>query len=106
MCFNLLIHFRFCPHCCTEGIKALVLDVKCGKGAFAKSRDFAEKLAHALVAVSEGLGMRTSAFITEMDNPIGRCIGNSLEVAESIECLQGKGPKDLEELVCILGELL
>ena len=88
----------------TEGLKALVLDVKCGKGSFTKTLESAKRLAHALVATSSGLGIRTTAFITEMDNPLGRCIGNSLEVAESLQCLHGKGPKDLEEVVCELGK--
>eukprot|EP00795_Rhopilema_esculentum_P005197 gene5197-332_t len=86
-----------------EKPKALVLDVKCGNGCFNKTKEVADALAKAMVLASNGLGIQTTAFITEMDNPIGRAIGNSVEVAESLECLHGKGPKDLKELICMQG---
>ena len=65
--------------------------------------EIAEELANAMVRVGRGLGIKTTAFITEMDNPIGKAVGNSVEVAEALECLNGKGPADLEELVCKQG---
>ena len=81
----------------------MVLDVKCGNGCFNKTRKVAEDLANAMVSAGGGLGIKTTAFITEMDNPIGKAIGNSVEVAEALDCLKGKGPNDLEELVCKQG---
>lgn len=86
-----------------EGLIALVLDVKCGQGSFMKNEKDARELAQWLADTANGLGIKTTAVLTKMDNPIGMTIGNSVEVIESIECLQGKGPKDLEELVCIQG---
>ena len=80
------------------------MDVKCGNGCFNKTREVAEKLANAMVRSGGGLGIKTTAFITKMDDPIGKSIGNSVEVAEALECLQGKGPADLEELVCTQGK--
>lgn len=72
-------------------------------GCFNKTREVADTLANAMVTVSAGLGIKTTAFITEMDNPIGKAVGNSVEVAESLDCLNGKGPEDLLELVCKQG---
>lgn len=90
-----------------ESVRALVLDVKFGRGAFMKTRAEAEKLAQKMVDVGNGVGMRTSALITAMDNPIGRTIGNALEIREALDCLRGKGPSDLQHLVTSLGgELL
>ena len=80
--------------------------MKCGKGCFNKTRDVADTLANAMVAASAGLGIKTTAFITEMDNPIGKAVGNSVEVAESLDCLNGKGPEDLLELVCKQGSFI
>ncbi len=91
----------------SAGLQALVLDVKVGEGAFMNDMDQARTLATSLVRVSNGLGIKTSALITEMDHPIGRTIGNALEVIESVECLKGEGPADTVEIVCALGgELL
>lgn len=81
-----------------EGIDALVLDVKCGSGAFMKTESDARELAEALVKISRGVGKPTSALITRMEQPLGRAVGNSLEVIEAIDCLQGKGPSDLMEV--------
>lgn len=81
-----------------EGIDALVLDVKCGRGAFMKSRDQARQLARSLVAVGTANGVRTQAVITAMDHVLGRAVGNAVEVVECLETLKGKGPADLETL--------
>ncbi|KAG0718035.1 Thymidine phosphorylase [Chionoecetes opilio] len=84
-------------------MKSLVLDIKFGNSAFMKTEEEARTLARALVEVSSGLGINTTALTTEMNNPIGKSIGNSLEVIEAMECLHGKGPADLHELVVHLG---
>ncbi|HWJ55102.1 MAG TPA: thymidine phosphorylase [Vicinamibacterales bacterium] len=81
-----------------EGIGGLVLDVKCGDGAFMKTQDDARVLALSLVATGELAGVRTEALITAMEAPLGRQIGNALEIVESIETLKGRGPQDLESL--------
>ena len=81
-----------------EGIDALVLDVKCGRGAFMKSRADARRLAESLVAIGKANGVRTEALLTAMDTPLGRAVGNALEVAECFETLKGKGPSELEAL--------
>ena len=70
------------------------------------SRDEAAELAKSMVSVSKGMGIRTSAILSTMDQPIGYSIGNSLEIVESVETLCGRGPADLEELVCVLGGIL
>ena len=85
-----------------EGIDALVLDVKTGSGAFMKSEKDAVFLAELMVETGQRLGKRVSALITDMDQPLGRAVGNALEVAECIEVLEGKGPADLRELSLIL----
>ncbi|XP_076466532.1 thymidine phosphorylase-like [Babylonia areolata] len=89
-----------------EGISSLILDVKTGNGAFMKQLDKAEELAKLMVDVGCGLGIRTAALISSMDSPLGRAVGHSLEVAESVHCLQGKGPQDLLDLVVDTGGLL
>ena len=75
-----------------------MLDVKCGDGAFMKTQDDARVLAQSLVAIGELAGVRTEALITDMDAPLGRAVGNALEIVESIETLKGRGPADLESL--------
>jgi len=85
-----------------EGIDALVLDVKTGSGAFMKSEKDAVFLAELMVETGQRLGKRIIALITNMDQPLGRAVGNALEVAECIEILNGKGSDDLRELSLIL----
>src|SRR5690606_23150449 len=80
-----------------EGIDALVLDVKVGRGAFMKSIEDARALATALVRVGTAAGKRVTALLTDMNTPLGLTIGNALETREAIELLQGKGPADLLE---------
>ena len=90
-----------------ESLQALVLDVKYGKGAFMKNKNDAKELAKSMVDASNRCGIITSAVLTTMDQPIGSAIGNSLEILESIETMNGNGPWDLEELICSQGgELL
>jgi thymidine phosphorylase len=81
-----------------EGIEGLVLDVKCGRGAFMKTRADARWLADALVGIGTANGVRTEAILTAMDRPLGLAIGNSLEVVEAIKTLKGHGPEDLHML--------
>jgi pyrimidine-nucleoside phosphorylase len=86
-----------------EGIDGLVLDVKCGGGAFMATRERAEELARALVGVGRRAGKRVTALITEMDQPIGATIGNALETREAIDVLRGEGPDDSWRLTRELG---
>jgi pyrimidine-nucleoside phosphorylase len=85
-----------------EGSQALVLDVKCGHGAFMKSEAAARELARLLVAIGTHAGLRTEAMITDMNVPLGRAVGNSVEVIECIELLRGRGPDDTLALVIAL----
>jgi pyrimidine-nucleoside phosphorylase len=90
-----------------EGIDALVLDVKWGSGAFMKTLDRARALAKELVTVGNQLGVKTSAVITDMNQPLGRMIGNAVEIDESVDILTGQGPDDVTELTLQLcGKLL
>ena len=81
-----------------EGIDSLVLDVKCGDGAFLRSREEATALANTMLGIGKGMGKKVAALVTDMDQPLGRTAGNALEVAECVETLKGRGPKDLESL--------
>jgi pyrimidine-nucleoside phosphorylase len=87
-----------------ESLDLLVLDVKWGSGAFMKTREEAESLAAALVAVGAEMGVQTHHLLTPMDEPLGREIGNALEVAEAVEALQGRGHDDLVTLTLDLAE--
>jgi len=81
-----------------EGIDALVLDVKSGDGAFLGTLDQSRALARAMITIGREMGKKVEALVTAMEQPLGRTVGNALEVAESIETLKGRGPRDLESL--------
>ena len=90
-----------------ESLDALVLDVKVGNGAFMKTLDQARELARLLVTTGRNMGVKTAAFVTQMNQPLGRMAGNLVEVHEAIEALHGRGPPDLWECTRELGaELL
>jgi thymidine phosphorylase len=76
------------------GLSALVMDVKVGNGAFADTPAMARELAQSIVAVGEGAGMKTRALVTDMNQVLGRTVGNALEVRESIDYLCGRGPRE------------
>lgn len=84
------------------GAKSIVLDVKCGSGAFMKTKEEAEVLAEAMVKIGKACGRNMAALITDMDRPLGAAIGNALEVEEAISVLKGEGPSDLKEVSCAL----
>ncbi len=86
-----------------EGASALVLDVKVGRGAFFADIEDARSLADRIVAVAGGSGLRCSAMITAMEQPLGNTVGNALEMAESIDVLSGRGPADVRALTLELG---
>jgi pyrimidine-nucleoside phosphorylase/thymidine phosphorylase len=85
-----------------EGIDGLVLDVKVGSGAFMKRLPEARLLARTLCALGRGMGKRVTALVTDMDQPLGRAVGNALEVKEILDLLHGVGPADLRELTVVL----
>jgi thymidine phosphorylase len=85
-----------------EGTSALVLDVKCGSGAFMTGREQAKELATTMVEIGEDHGVHTIALITDMSTPLGLTVGNALEVRESVEVLAGGGPPDVVELTVTL----
>lgn len=87
-----------------EGTGALVLDVKVGSGAFMKTLDRATELAEVMVKLGQDAGLKVSALLTDMSTPLGRKIGNALEVEESVEVLSGGGPADVVDLTVMLAE--
>ncbi len=86
------------------GARAIGLDVKVGKGAFLKTREAARSLARLMVEIGERAGRRVAAVLSQMDQPLGRAVGNAIEVKEAIQALKGEGPPDLTELALVLAE--
>jgi pyrimidine-nucleoside phosphorylase len=84
------------------GADCIVLDVKCGSGAFMKDEESAAALASKMVEIGRGAGRKIAALVTDMDVPLGRNIGNSLEIIEAVETLNGNGPSDLREVSLLL----
>ncbi|MBO0775260.1 MAG: thymidine phosphorylase, partial [Actinobacteria bacterium] len=87
-----------------EGTAGLVLDVKVGSGAFMRELAGARELAQTMVGIGEEHGVRTAALLTRMDTPLGRAVGNAVEVAEAVDTLRGEGPPDLVAVVLALAE--
>ncbi len=87
-----------------EGIDGLVLDVKTGNGAFMRQRRDARQLARLMLSIGNAFGKNVVALITDMSQPLGRAVGNALEVKEAIEALKGNWPPDLQEVTLALGE--
>lgn len=86
-----------------EGADSLVFDVKCGSGAFMKNTEDAERLAQSLAGTGKAMGKKVVALITDMSEPLGRMVGNFLEIEESMDILEGKGPADVTELTLTFG---
>jgi pyrimidine-nucleoside phosphorylase len=89
-----------------EGIDALVLDVKCGSGAFMKNIEDARLLAQGLVDTGAAMGKKVTALLTDMNQPLGRSVGNALEVQESLDILKGEGPADSQGLTLTLAKYM
>jgi pyrimidine-nucleoside phosphorylase len=80
------------------GPRSLVIDLKCGSGAFMRDRESARELASALIGTGRAAGLSVAALVTDMDQPLGEAIGNAVEVVEALDCARGSGPEDLREL--------
>jgi len=89
-----------------EGLDALALDIKWGSGAFMKDVESARSLGEAMAAVGESMGVKTSFLVSDMNQPLGRAVGNANEVREALAALAGEGPADLLEVVCELGAVM
>jgi len=87
-----------------ENLDRLVLDVKFGRGAFMKTKEDAQQLAESMKSVGESMRVKTTYLLNPMDEPLGRAVGNALEIAECVEILQGGGPPDLIKLIVDLAE--
>src|SRR5204863_9753976 len=87
-----------------ESLDRLVLDVKFGSGAFMKTRKEAKQLADSMTPLGKSMGVKVSHLLSPMDEPLGRTVGNALEVAECVEILQGGGPSDVVDLALDLAE--
>jgi pyrimidine-nucleoside phosphorylase len=85
-----------------EGTQGLVLDVKVGSGAFMTGEQSAELLAREIISITKRFNVKTTSILSDMNQPLGRAVGNALEVAEAVKCLRGDGPADLRELVLVL----
>lgn len=105
---NGLIYASILSKKASEGVKHLVLDLKCGKGCWLDSVQKAEEASEGFTAIATGLGINCICMITNMDTPLGFCVGNSLEIIESIDFLKKSKPraKDLEEIVVTQGAVL
>lgn len=88
------------------GTDAIVLDVKCGKGAFMRNEEAADFLARLMISIGEENGKKMAAVISGMDEPLGYAVGNSIEVAEAIDTLKGSGPEDITELSVSIAGLM
>ena len=88
------------------GADAILLDVTVGEGAFMKTVDEARKLAQTMVDLGKAVGRKTVAVITDMSQPLGRAIGNRLEILEALEILQGKGREDISHFICELAQIM
>ena len=86
-----------------EGAQALIYDVKCGNGAFMRTREAARHLAQRLVETTRGMGRASSALLTDMNQPLGAAVGNALEVHEAVDLLHGRGPAEVRDLTLDLG---
>lgn len=86
-----------------SGADVIVLDVKCGSGAFMKNYEDAKKLAETMVSIGKSAGRKMCAVISDMNQPLGNTVGNAIEVVEAIETLKGNGPQDLTKLCLTLG---
>ncbi len=87
------------------GADAILLDVTVGEGAFMKTVDEARELAQTMVELGKAVGRKTVAVITDMSQPLGRAIGNRLEILEALEILQGQGRQDITHFICELAQL-
>ena len=88
------------------GANKVVLDVTCGSGAFMKNKEEAEKLSKVMKQIGELAGKETICIITNMDEPLGNSVGNSLEMVETINSLKGNMPEDVKEVVLELGSYI